>query len=373
MKQFNLNFKISLQQIATAMLVVVMMTCLPALAHEGHDHAPGDDEGGASSGPIIITEDARKNLDLQTAEAEVRTINNVLSVIGQVEPIPSRSAAITSRVSGRVYSLKVQEGELVKKGQALVEVESRQLGDPPPRVEYKSPIDGVIIDRHAVLGDTVEPDKHLLEVVDLGDVYVEGRIYEGQISLIKNGQKVRVIVESYPAESFEGTVEVISGALDAESRTLKVWVRVPNGSLKLRPNMRATLHILVGQSESVIGIPNQSILGEAGEYFTFIQSDSNPLEYKRQSVVLGAKDDQFSEVVEGILPGDRVVTSGNYQLQYIKAQSKDKKEQANGGEGEHNSKYGISSILPWLLFLSSTALNVFFFTTRRLSKKQGGA
>jgi len=360
-----------LQKIPSTILVF-LITSLPAIAHDGHAHAPGDDEGETSTGPIVITEDARKNLDLQTAEAEIRTINNVLNVIGQVEPIPSKSAAITSRVPGRVYSLKVQEGELVKKGQSLIEVESRQVGDPPPRVEYKSPIDGIIIDRHAVLGDTVEPNKHLLEVVDLSDVYIEGRIYEGQVSLIKNGQKVRIIVESYPEESFEGTVEVISGALDAQSRTLKVWVRVPNNSLQLRPNMRATLHILVGQTDSVISIPNQSILGEAGDYFVFVQSDRNPLQYKKQSVVLGTKDDQFCEVVEGILPGDRVVSSGNYQLQYIKAQSTNKKADANSGQGVKESNCGISSTLQWILLLSSIALNVFFLTTRGLSKKQGG-
>lgn len=297
-------------------LVVVLIPSL-SWAHEGHDDAPGEHGDTASMGPISISAEARKNLKLITHDTEVVSIQETLSALGQIEPIPGKNAAISSRISGRVSALHVNDGETVKAGQALVDVESRQLGDPPPRVSYKAPFSGVVIDRHAVLGDTVEPDKHLMEVVDLSEVYAEGRVYEGQIALLKPGQLARVKVESFPNETFEGALDIMSGALDPVTRTLRIWVRLKNPDGKLRPNMRATLHIVVRESASAIAIPHKAILGDAGEKFVFVQADDDELTFERRRVVTGIRDDRYTEIVEGIFPGDKVVLEGGYQLQYM--------------------------------------------------------
>jgi len=276
----------------------VMLACLLAfastvLAHEGHDKAPGEGGESATTGPIAITAEARKNLELVVEEAQLRTLDKTLLAFGQIEVIPNHSAAVSSRIAGRVADVKVTDGDSVKKGQVVVEVESLQIGDPPPRVQYSSPIDGVVIDRHAVQGDSVEPNKHLMEIVDLSEVYAEGRIFEGQVAAIKTGQKVRVSVESYPQEQFTGTVDLLSGTLDADTRTLKVWVRIKNSDLKLRPNMRARLNIVTAEADSVVTVPHSAVLGEAGHYFVFVQSDTDELVYERKPVVVGMKDDRY--------------------------------------------------------------------------------
>lgn len=297
-----------------ALLLAVSTLAYP---HAGHDKAPGDDAAGPTTGPIAITAEAKINLALQVEETELRTLDKTLMALGQIEAIPSRTAAVTSRIAGRVSAIDVSLGDPVKKGQAVVEVESLQPGDPPPRVPYVSPIDGLVIERHVVLGDAVEANKHLLEIVDLTEVYAEGRIFEGQIAAVKTGQKVRISVESYPQEVFTGTVDLVSGELDAETRTLRVWVRIKNEDLKLRPNMRAELNIVTGEAESVIAIPQTAVLGEAGNYFAYVQSDTDELVYERRLLVLGMKDDRYVEISEGIFPSDKVVTLGNYQLQYV--------------------------------------------------------
>lgn len=301
--------------IAHALLVAPFPSV--AWSHEGHDDAPGEHGDTAPVGPISISLEARKNLKLTTYDADVVSIQETLSALGQIEPIPGKNAAISSRISGRVSALHVNDGETVKAGQALVDVESRQLGDPPPRVTYRAPFSGVVIDRHAVLGDTVEPDRHLMEVVDLSEVYAEGRVYEGQIALLRPGQLARVKVESFPNETFEGALDIMSGALDPVTRTLRVWIRLKNIDGRLRPNMRATLHIVVKEAASAIAIPHRAILGDSGEKFVFVQADADELTFERRRVVTGTRDDRYTEIVEGIFPGDKVVTEGGYQLQYI--------------------------------------------------------
>lgn len=288
-----------------------------ALAHEGHNKAPGQGGEAPLSGPIAITAEAKRNLALVVEEAQLRRLEKTFMVIGKIEAIPNRTAAVSSRIAGRVTDLKVAANESVKKGQVLVEVESRQIGDPPPRVQLFAPMNGIVMDRHVVLGDTVEPDKHLLEIVDLSEVYAEGQIFEGQVAWVKAGQKVRITVESYPTNIFTGTVDLIGGALDSETRTLKVWVRIANPDGTLRPNMRARLNIVTAEADTVVTIPHSAVLGEAGHFFVFVQSDTDELVYERKAVVLGMKDDRYFEVIEGVFPSDKVVTLGNYQLQYV--------------------------------------------------------
>jgi len=299
-------------------LLALIVGFAPAVfAHEGHDKAPGEDGESPTSGPIVITAEAKRNLALTIEEAQLRTLEKTFMVIGQIEAIPTREAAVASRIPGRVSDLKVVDGETVKKGQLLLEVESRQLGDPPPRVQFTAPMDGIVTDLHGRPGANVEPDAHLLEIVDLSEVYAEGRVFEGQIARVKTGQKVRAYVESFPKEIFHGMVDLVSGSLDPQTRTLKVMARVANPELKLRPNMRAQLYVVEAQAESVVTVPHSAVLGEAGNLFVFVQSDTDELVFEKKPVVIGMKDDRYYEVVEGVFPSDKVVTSGNYQLQYV--------------------------------------------------------
>jgi Cu(I)/Ag(I) efflux system membrane fusion protein len=196
-------------------------------------------------------------------------------------------------------------------------------------VQYPAPIDGVVTHRDVLLNGSVEPDKHLLEIVDLSEVYTEGQVFEGQVSQVKVGQKVRVSVESFPDLKFEGTVDLVSGVLEPKTRTLRIWVRVANPEGKLRPNMRATLHLVTAEADEVVAIPHSAVLGEAGNLFAFVQIDKEGLIYERRPVVTGIKDDQYVEITEGIFDGDKVVTLGNYQLQYVTSKPK----AAAGAEG----------------------------------------
>jgi multidrug efflux pump subunit AcrA (membrane-fusion protein) len=340
--------------IAALVAILSFTFARSSFAHAGHDKAPGEEGEVTAKGPITITAEAKTNLGIKVEEAEMRTLEKTLTAIGAIEAIPTRSAVVSSRIAGRVASIAVVSGDKVQKGQALVEVESRQLGNPPPRVTYQAPIGGIVTTVEAVLGAPVEPDKNLIQVVDLSEVYAEGRIFEGQVAAVKPGQKVRVYVESFPQDVFEGTVDVVSGALDPESRTLRVWARLKNPDGKLRPNMRARLSIVTAQADSVIAVPHSAVLGDAGNLFAFVQADDKGLSYERRPVVVGMKDDRFVEIIEGIFPGDKVVTLGNYQLQYVAP----KKPPAAGEHAEAAAKQGTSSLIKLVAFWIGAAVAV---------------
>ena len=301
-------------------LALALCVATPSLAHEGEDHAaaPGTESAaGSIAGPIEVSEIAQRNLGLAVAEAELRSVETTLRVIGEIRADPARSGTVSSRISGRVSAVFAQEGERVEKGKRLVEVESLQLGDPPPRVRYASPVGGVVTDRHVVVGDDVEPNRHLFEVADLSEVLAIGRVFEGQIGKVSVGQKVRVRVPSYPEDVFEGVVERLGGKLDPNSRSLAVYIRVANPDGRLRPHMRTTLSLATGGADVALAIPKAAVLGEAGSFYAFVQDEERSERFERRPLVLGVSNDRFVEVIEGLYAGERVVTEGNYSLQYL--------------------------------------------------------
>ncbi|MFQ5416273.1 MAG: efflux RND transporter periplasmic adaptor subunit [Myxococcota bacterium] len=337
-------------------LALALCLASPAPAHEGHADAPGSESAsGAPAGPIEVSEVAQRNLGLAVAEAELRAVETTLRVIGEIRADPARSGTVSSRISGRVSAVFAQEGERVEKGKRLVEVESLQLGDPPPRVRYASPVSGVVTDRHVVVGDDVEPNRHLFEVADLTEVLAIGRVFEGQIGRVSVGQKVRLRVPSYPEDVFEGVVERLGGKLDPNSRSLAVYVRVANSDARLRPHMRATLSLVTGGADLALAIPKSALLGEAGQFYAFVQDEDRPERFERRALVLGVSNDRFVEIIEGLYPSERVVVEGNYSLQYLTPIAEEKESEpadavsAADGTADAHSEGPPRAVWPWAI------------------------
>jgi hypothetical protein len=75
--------------------------------------------------------------------------------------------------------------------------------------------------------------------------------------------------------------------------------------------------VVTGRSELAIAVPREAILGDFGALFVFVERDGEPTLFERRAVVIGLSDDRFVEIIEGILPAERVVTEGNYSLQFL--------------------------------------------------------
>lgn len=366
-------------------IALVLLVTSPSLAHTGHTKAPGSESStGTGDGPIEVSEVAQRNLGLTVHEAELRLLETTLRVIGEIQGDPARSGTVSSRISGRVSAVYAQEGERVLKGKALVEIESLQLGDPPPRARYSSPVSGTVTDRHVVIGDDVEPNRHLFEVVDLSEVLAIGRVFEGQIGQVSVGQKVRVRVPSYPREIFMGVVERLGGKLDSQSRSLAVYVRIKNSERRLRPHMRSTLSLITGGADLALAIPKSAVIGESGNFFVFVQDEDRPTLFERRALVLGVSNDRYVEVIEGLYPGEPVVSEGGYSLQYLSPMAPDEKPEPEDvagaddghahshgndpeGEGEDEGEGGHSWLGPFGL-LSLVGLGIALFMRRRMSQ-----
>jgi len=174
-----------------------------------------------------------------------------------------------------------------------------------------SPLNGVVAERGVVLGETVEPNKVMFKIFDPSVVFVEGDAFEDAAPQLKIGQQVRIRLAAYPGEVFSGKIARFSPVIDPQKRTIHLWVEVANRGGTLKPNLFADMDAIVGGGKEVLAIPADAIITTEGASFVFVEEKGG---YRRADVVLGARDDRFTEVKSGLLPGERVVTLGKQQV-----------------------------------------------------------
>jgi cobalt-zinc-cadmium efflux system membrane fusion protein len=126
---------------------------------------------------------------------------------------------------------------------------------------------------------------------------------------------VEVTVPAFPGEVFQGTITYISDLLDPETRTITVRTVVANPELKLKPGMFADVSIVLSQNGGSLALPAEAILDDDGHALVFVQRADESFEPRR--VTPGISEGGWIEVVDGLALGERVVTTGNFQLKSL--------------------------------------------------------
>ena len=282
-----------------------------AMAPSTFAHGAQIEVAGGARGPVQLSAAQQLAIALQVVAAGPHPMSVVLYVNGEVQLLPDRQSGASLRISGQVTALYANVGDRVRAGQALARVQSRLAGDPPPSVTVNAPRAGLVDERSVVVGQSVEPNTQLFHISDRSEVVVLGKIYEEDLGKVKLGQQARVHVLAYPERVFVGKVTVIEPNLDPFSRTVKAWIRLANPDGLLKPNMFARSSLVLTQNDAALVVPNNAILEANGERFVFVREGNK---FDRVEVTLGARDDQLSEIVDGLVPGDEVVTQGNRQV-----------------------------------------------------------
>lgn len=178
--------------------------------------------------------------------------------------------------------------------------------------EVTAPFDGMIAERFVSVGEFVQPGTRLFELVALDPIEVEFRISEVDSSRVKIGQIVGVRVAPYPDEVFQATVTVVAPTIDPVTRTLRVKGSLANPDARLRPGLFARADLGVARREAVLMVPEEAILQRSDGQVVFRLVAGNRVE--RRVVKTGVFKDGRVEIVEGIEPGDRIVSRGHTAL-----------------------------------------------------------
>ncbi|MCI0453836.1 MAG: efflux RND transporter periplasmic adaptor subunit [Candidatus Dadabacteria bacterium] len=180
------------------------------------------------------------------------------------------------------------------------------------KVAVRAPFPGTLVERHATLGEVIEPAAKLFILADLSTLWFIADVPEKDIPLLKTGLSVEIKVSPYPNEVFKGAITYIGDQIDPSTRTVKVRTEVDNSLGKLKPEMFATIFITTDLVSDVLAIPEEAVQTDGNKKIVFVNKGNGGFE--RREVALGRQFDSFYQVVNGVKAGEKIVTKGSFLL-----------------------------------------------------------
>jgi cobalt-zinc-cadmium efflux system membrane fusion protein len=174
-----------------------------------------------------------------------------------------------------------------------------------------APLPGRIVDNNVILGAMVDQATEILTILDPGVLCVDADVYERDIAAVRKGQEVEVTVPAYPELVFKGAILYVGDVLNEDTRTVTVRTEVANERYQLKPGMFASLRILLDRQARALTVPLAAVLDDGDRKIVFVARDGA---FIPRIVETGARTDGSIEITGGLAAGERVVTSGNYQL-----------------------------------------------------------
>ena len=315
---------------------------------------------------VMVSPQKQQLIGVRTEPAQVREVTHTIRTVGQVEVDERRLIHMHTKLEGWVQELYVKfTGEQVKKDQKLFEIYSpelvstqeeyllalkavRSLGDSefpeiaknarsllevtkqrfslwditPDHIEdlertgevlrtlpLHAPSSGYVLHMAVREGMHVTPAMELYTLADLSSVWVLADVYEYEIPLVELGQEATVTLSYFPGQTFTGKVTYVYPVLEAKTRTVKVRFELPNPGWKIKPGMFANVDLHIPRGQRLV-VPSTAVLDSGTEQLVFIDRGQGMFEPRKVKVGIRTRDTY--EILEGIEPGEMLVTRGNF-------------------------------------------------------------
>jgi membrane fusion protein, heavy metal efflux system len=309
-------------------LLALVMASAPAAENSKNDNT------------VILDAQGVKNLRLEMVEAVETDFEDSVFALGRIEVLPGKKAVVSTRISGRATTVIALPDMKCNEGDELLWIESRQPGDPPPIVKVDAPISGIIAELDIAPGQPVTPDSSLMAIYDLSTVEASAAVPEHFAGKLKKGIKAHIKVPGFPDKVFHAELAHLGTVANAETGTLEAAFHVVNPDEILRPGMRAEFSIVTGSRPNVMAIPREAVQGDTSNRFVYVADYKLKNAFVKTSVELGEQNDSMVEVVDGLSPGDQVVTRGAYALGFAGKGSVSLKEALDAAHGHPHNEDG---------------------------------
>jgi Cu(I)/Ag(I) efflux system membrane fusion protein len=337
----------------------------------GMDYIPvyADEGGGAVPGTVKISPERIQMLGVRTEAASLRSMAHTVRAVGAVAADERRIGVVNAKFEGWIEQLHVSTtGQTVRRGEALLEVYSPDLvlaqreylvarsaaadmahADPMARDNAKAiaaaalsrlknwdisadqlarlqrtgvatrtltlnaPIGGIVMEKPALQGLHFGAGDMLYRITDLSAVWLLADVFEQDLAQIRPGQSAKITVQAYPGHVFDGRVAFVYPTVNAQTRTARVRLEVPNPDLLLKTDMYATVEIAVPvESATVLAVPDSAVLDTGTRQTVLV--DRGEGRFQPRAIKLGPRADGYVAVLEGLRDGEKVVTGANFLI-----------------------------------------------------------
>lgn len=297
-------------------------------------------------------------------EASPVSIDTVIEDIRAVGTLrPNEAVVIAPEISGRIASIRFREGESVKAGDVLVELDTAVLQAELDKVRsdvvlananrerattlakqgsgtqrahdeaeaaYRAaqanlalaearlqrtslmaPLSGIVGLRNVSVGAYVTPGERIVELVETDPLKVDFRVPETNVAELRIGQSILVTADAIPGVTFDGKIYAIDPLVDVNGRAIRLRAHVPNPDNKLSAGFFARIRIVIEQRQNAILVPESAIFPLDGKTLVYRVVDGRAVQ---SEVVLGQRLPGQVEVRKGLSAGDVVVKAGQQRL-----------------------------------------------------------
>jgi RND family efflux transporter MFP subunit len=325
-------------------------------------------EGVSGLAPVDVSADGLRLAGVRTAVAEQGKIARSIRAVGVVRADETRVRHVHTKTSGWVEKLYVNfTGEPVAKGRPILSIYSQELmgaqyeylqakkgagalvksdlaamregaddmvsaarrrlelldvpkkqvdeleqtGTPNRATVLSAPVGGVVMSKNVFEGQQVDPGTELFTVTDLSQVWLEADVYESESASVHVGQEGRISFVNDPGTMVPARIKYIYPYLNAETRTLRVRFVLPNPGMKLRLESYANVEIPVEADSGAI-VPDSAILDTGVRQVVFVNTEEG--HFVPRLVKVGIRADGRAQIVNGIVPGEKVVVKANFLI-----------------------------------------------------------
>ena len=184
-------------------------------------------------------------------------------------------------------------------------------GTPREYVPIYSPVNGTVVAKHIDSGSAAKTGQTLLRIADLREVWIEAKIYEAELDLIREGMSATISLPYLPDRTFAAVVDYVYPYLDKASRTARIRLTLDNADGALKPDMYAEVS-LTAKIGHRLAVPEDAVLFAGESRVVFVDLGRGQLKPVR--IKTGQHAGGMIEVTEGLSLGDVIVTSGNFLI-----------------------------------------------------------
>ena len=331
-------------------------------AHATHGAAPA----ATGAQPVMLTAADAQRIGVTYAVAELTSMEREIRTVGQVTFDETRVTTISTKIDGWIEQLFVNfEGQAIGAGTPLFAVYSPMLvtaqeelllakrlttevaggaqdarenaasllssarrrltywdvmpadvarieasGEIQRTVTLRSPVSGFVVQKNVLQGQRVMAGEPLYRIANLTTVWVEGEVFERDLPAVRLGQTVIAELDALPGRTRQGRITYIYPTLNAETRTSRIRVELPNPGVQLKPGMYATLRWPAGVSTSALTVPRSAIVSTGERHLAFVKRPDGMLEPR--VVTVGTSTVNRIEILNGLIAGDTVVASATF-------------------------------------------------------------
>ena len=325
-----------------------------APAAAGRPGGPGG-AGGPGGGSF-----SQRPVEVVAVPARSERLSFEMEALGTTRA--NESIDVTSKVVNQVTAVRFEEGQQVRRGQVLVELDAEQVradlaaaeaalvesrsqfersrelavtkilsdsqleqieatykgnearvGAARARVNdtvIRAPFDGRVGLRRVSVGSLVSPGTVITTLDDTRTIKLDFTIPETFLSVVQPGLEISARSVAYPDRNFGGKVSSIDSRVDPATRAVTVRALLPNEAGLLKPGMFLTVRLSRGAVDALL-VPEEAIVPEQGEMFVFVVGDGRA---EKRKIRLGERRVGNVQVVEGLAVGEMVVTEGTQKI-----------------------------------------------------------